>query len=478
MSQKPVIVWFGNDLRLADHPALAAATASGAPVVPVYVLDDVTPGPWAPGGASRWWLHHSLAALGADLAGRGSRLILRHGAAVDEIVALARAIDASGVYLTRRYEPFARAAEAALAEQLSRQGIDCRRFGGTLLFEPEVITTGTGRPYRVFTPFRTACRAAMAPSTPLAIPPRIAAPATWPTSDSLSDWNLTPAAPDWAGGLREAWTPGEAGAEGRLAAFLDGVLGDYDVLRDWPGRPGTSRLSPHLRHGEISPRAVWHQVRFAAESAGKPEIADGFLREVIWREFSYHLLYHFPHITDMPLRSAFADFPWSGDDRALKPWQHGETGYPIVDAAMRELWQTGWMHNRTRMIVASFLVKDLLVPWQKGAAWFWDTLVDADLANNAANWQWVAGCGTDAAPYFRIFNPVLQGRKFDPDGAYVRHFIPEIEKLSNDDIHAPWKASAEALSAAGIQLGKTYPVPMVDHAEARARALAAYKTIA
>jgi deoxyribodipyrimidine photo-lyase len=296
-------------------------------------------------------------------------------------------------------------------------------------------------------------------------------------SDPLSSWRLLPTKPDWAGGLRATWQPGEKGARERLAAFLDGAIGDYAVMRDRPDRAGTSRLSPHLHFGEITPSQCWHAALAHAEAHGRTVGHETFLRELAWREFSYHLLFHSPDLPDAPFRKEFVAFPWVADTNHLTAWQRGKTGYPIVDAGMRELWTTGWMHNRVRMIAASFLIKDLMIPWQAGEAWFWDTLVDADLASNAASWQWVAGSGADAAPFFRIFNPVTQGEKFDPDGDYVRRWVPELARLPAPDIHAPGEASRAVLSAAGVTLGKTYPLPIVDHAAARARALAGYDLV-
>ncbi|MGI9510597.1 MAG: cryptochrome/photolyase family protein [Geminicoccaceae bacterium] len=481
MPPAPVLLWFRQDLRLADHRALAAAIAAERPIVPVYILDDETPGPWKMGGASRWWLHESLEALGADLEGLGSQLIFARGASRDLIIQLMEEAGADSVYVSRSYEPWARALEEEIAGQLKSRGWTLHRFAGALMFEPEVPKTKAGDSFRVFTPFYKTCLDLGPPKPPLAKPKSsLSAPADWPRSEKLEDWGLLPCSPDWAGGLREAWEPGETGAEVRLLRFMDEAMAGYGDARDRPDVEGTSRLSPHLHFGEISPHRCWQAVEgwLAASSDGKGERGGrSFLRELVWREFSYHLLFHWPDLPVKAFRPEFEKFPWDKNDAALSAWQRGRTGFPIVDAGMRELWQTGWMHNRVRMITASFLIKDLLIPWQDGEAWFWDTLVDADLASNSASWQWVAGSGADAAPYFRVFNPVLQGKKFDPRGDYVRRYVPELAGLSDEHLHAPWEAPKEALAAAGIELGKTYPEPMVDHGQARQRALLAYKTV-
>ena len=477
------LLWFNRDLRLADNPALAAALARGAPVVPFYVLEDGEAGRWAPGSASRWWLHGSLQALDASLRARGSALLLRRGPAREAIEALLAETGADALYWNRRYEAWAGARAQAIKTALQARGIEARSFNAALLHEPSRLATAMGQPYRVFTPFWKALRAQLEPvggAAPVTAPRRIAAPPAWPRSEALDGWALRPATPDWAAGLRDTWTPGEAGAQARLAAFARQAVYAYGERRNLPGAGATSGLSPHLHFGEIGPRQVWQAVTARPPGELDPAGSLGvqtFLSEIGWREFSYHLLVHFAHLPEAPLRAEFAAFPWEHDEAGRAAWQRGRTGYPIVDAGMRELWHTGWMHNRVRMIAASFLVKDLLLPWRDGADWFWDTLVDADLASNSAGWQWVAGCGADAAPYFRVFNPVLQGAKFDPQGAYVRRWVPELRALPDALLHAPWTARPVDLAAAGVELGRTYPMPIVDHACARQRALRALQQV-
>jgi len=474
---RPTLVWFRCDLRIGDNPALAAAVARGGPVVPLFVLDDDSPGAHAPGGAARWWLHHALRALADALDRRGAPLVLRRGPADTVVPAVAAEIGAGTVVWNRLYEPWANARDARIKALLRERGLTVESFNGRLLAEPWDLKTGADAPYKVFTPYWKAFRARPEPAAPLPAPERI--PGGVPAeSESLDAWGLTPTAPDWAGGLRAAWTPGEPGAHARLNHFLDTGLAHYPEVRNRPDTHGTSRLSPHLHWGELSPRQVWHATR--ARMAERPEVESAgwaFLRELVWREFSYHLLYWWPDLPTTTWKTAFHAFPWRYDTDAYNAWTAGRTGFPIVDAGMRELWATGWMHNRVRMIVGSFLVKDLLLPWQWGEHWFWDTLVDADLANNSASWQWVAGCGADAAPYFRIFNPVTQGQKFDPEGAYVRTWVPELARMPTTHLHAPWRAPPQVLRGAGVRPGETYPEPIVDHAAARKRALAAFETV-
>jgi deoxyribodipyrimidine photo-lyase len=477
MSERPAIVWYRDDLRIHDHRPLLAAAARGSAVIPVYVLDDASSNSWCLGGASRWWLHQSLSSLESDLRALGSRLVILRGDTVRELARLVDDQDADALYFHRRFELFEHNIETALGNALGDR-IEVRRFRGRLLNEPEQIKNQSGDPFRVFTPFYKACLRLPEVDAPQAAPARLPPVANRVKGLTLESLSLSPTRPDWAGGLRERWVPGEGGAWSRLNAFLDGAAQNYGEGRDIPGIEGTSSLSPHLHFGELSPRQIWHAVREAQMSQSVlTRGGDAFLRELIWREFCHHLLFHWPTIPEQPFNENYTHFPWSDDAASFTVWTRGETGYPLVDAGMRELWTTGWMHNRVRMVTASFLVKHLLISWKLGQSWFWDTLVDADLANNSCGWQWVAGCGADAAPYFRIFNPVLQGRKFDPAGAYIRHWIPELRDLPDKYIHAPFEASPAVCTAAGVKLGENYPSPMVEHTFARNRALDALKAM-
>jgi len=450
MSGRPVLVWIRRDLRLADNPALDFAIRNGSSVVPVFVWAPEEDGCWAPGSASRWWLHQSLRALQAGLRDRGSNLIVRRGPTPEALLKLAAEAGARAVYWNRLWEPAAIVQERKIQAALWNLGLAAESFPGNLLFEPGTILNSNGRPFTVFTAFWNACLKAPAPVAPLPTPAWIPAPKRWPGSVDIADLELEPKT-DWAGGIRETWRPGESSAAERLRGFLEGAIEQYSDDRDRPDHEGTSRLSPHLHFGEISVRQIWQAA----------SLRPAYLRQLAWREFAYHLLFHFPETTEEPLRPTFRSGPSSVDKQFRTAWTRGRTGYPIVDAGMRQLWRSGWMHNRVRMIVGSFLVKHLLVPWQEGARWFWDTLVDADLANNTLGWQWVAGCGANAAPYFRMFNPVIQGKKFDPAGDYVRRWVPELVELPVRWIHEPWMAPAE--------LRNRYPPPIVEHAMARRR---------
>ena len=467
----PALFCFRNDLRLTDNAALTAAANTGKPLLLCYVLDDETSPQWKLGGASRWWLHHSLTKLIQSLKETyNAQLILRKGAWAEEISKLAKDINASDVYWSRNYEPYMVEAETTLKEELAEYGIQAHRYAGHLLFEPEQIYTKSQTPYAVFTPFWRNCLEQKEPKEPLDQPEsmNVYGSDTLAT-DTLEDWELLPTKPNWASTFTE-WTPGEESAYQQLKLFIEQILTGYAHSRDIPSVRGTSKLSPHLHFGEISPRQIWHAIPNKEENMK-------FLAEIGWREFSYHLLTHNPTLPTEPYRPEFAHFPWHQDSAKFARWQQGQTGIPIVDAGMRQLWQTGWMHNRVRMIVASLLVKNMLIPWQEGAAWFWDTLVDADLASNSASWQWVAGSGADAAPYFRIFNPVTQSQKFDAEGEYIRTWVPEIKDLPNKYIHAPWEAPQQTLADAGVTLGKNYPKPIVDLKKTRQAALNAYASI-
>jgi len=479
IKHSPSIVWFRIDLRLGDNPALQAAIRRGGPVVPVFIWAPDEEAPWQPGAASRWWLHQSLASLDESLRRIGSRLTVRAGLTLDTLRTLARKTGAGAVFWNRRYEPAVIERDTKIKETLAADGLVIESFNGALLNEPWTIVNQSRKPFQVFTPFWKHCLAATSPREPTAAPRAFPGPTNWPERLPISALKLEPEI-NWADGIRAAWQPGEAGAHARLNRFLKEAYLDYGVERDHPGTAGTSRLSPHLHFGEISPRQVWRAVRRHADSSGISEAvwrSSRYLAEVGWREFAHHLLYHFPHTPAKPLRAEFANFPWHRDAALLKAWQKGLTGYPIVDSGMRELWTTGWMHNRVRMIVASFLVKDLLIPWQDGARWFWDTLVDADLSQNTLGWQWTAGCGADAAPFFRIFNPVTQGAKFDPQGLYVRRWCPELSALPDEWLHQPWQAPRDVLINAGVELGRTYPEPILIHSIAREVALEAFAQI-
>lgn len=454
---QPVLLWLRQDLRLSDQPALAAAVEEG-PVIPVYVLDDDAPRDWAMGGASRWWLHHSLARLDESLRAKGSRLILLRGKSGDVLPKLAKEVGATRVHALHHYEPWWRNVEKAVAKAL-----DLCLHDGALLLPPGAVRTGGGGVYRIYTPFSRAVMQHMPPPDPQRAPAHIPAPSQWPAGDVLKDWDLLPTKPDWSKGFDADWTPGEEGARTHVAEFLDKV-GDYDVDRNLPSMEGSSRLSPHLHFGEVSPAYVWHRV------AASGHDATTYLRELIWRDYAHTQICEFPAYGSQNARDRFDKMPWR-DLREAKAdftaWKTGRTGYPIVDAGMRQLWTSGWMHNRVRMITASFLIKHLLIDWRHGARWFWDTLVDADYANNSVNWQWVAGSGIDANIFSRIMAPLTQSEKFDA-ADYIRRWVPELDHLPDEAIHDPDDHGCRP---------DAYPPKIIGHREARERALSASRRI-
>lgn len=488
-SEKPAIVWFRQDLRLADNPALVAAHNFSAEIIPVFIWAPDEESEWPLGGASKWWLHKSLGELQKSLKENGGGpLIIREGGSLANLRSLIKEVGAGSVFWNRRYEPHIIERDAKIKSALQEEGCHVHSFNAALFHEPWTITNQSGRPFQVFTPFHKHCRKLEEPREVLEIPDFSAGKkesksvALTVSSLCIDDLGLLPKIP-WHLGMEESWTPGEAGAQAALDQFLRSAFGSYKEIRDIPGQKGTSKLSAALHFGEISPVQIWHRIQEYAES-GKAQGGvnsrwreSHYITELYWREFSHHLIFHFPKTPTAPLRAQYEGFPWVEDEERLRIWQRGLTGYPIVDAGMRELWHTGWMHNRVRMIAGSFLVKDLLIHWLHGARWFWDTLVDADLAQNTAGWQWVAGSGADAAPYFRVFNPTLQGEKFDPKGAYIRKWIPELAGLPDKFIHRPFEADKRVLQEAGVTLGVTYPKPIVDHDEARRDALKAYSAV-
>jgi deoxyribodipyrimidine photo-lyase len=468
------IWWVRRDLRLDDNAALARAAGGSDALIPVFVGGDSDEGAWPLGGAQKWWLARSLKAHAAKLEFLGSRLVVLQGEAAPLLADLAKRLGASEVVWSRRFDPAGLAAERRVEAALDKLGIAWSGQPTNHLFDPEEVATKEGRPYQVYTPFSRNCRARPAPSKPRATPTALPPAHGAPKGIAIDALDLEPAI-DWAGGFRAMWTPGEDTARTRLAAFASGALANYPVGRDEPASDGSSLLSPHLAFGEVGIRRIWHSA--AASSKSPAESTDKFHAELLWREFATHVLYHFPKTDLAPLRPEFSRFPWRDDPGALKRWRQGRTGYPLVDAGMRQLWHTGWMHNRVRMVVASFLVKHLLLPWQDGARWFWDTLVDADLANNSLGWQWAAGCGADAAPYFRIFNPTSQAQKFDADAAYIKRWVPELRNVPAKLAVEPRDASALPGLGGKTTVGSEYPLPMVDHAMARDRALAALASI-
>ncbi len=474
MAAKPIIVWFRQDLRLTDNPALAAAAKQGAPVLPVYILDDENSGEWRMGGASRWWLHESLSSLNASLK---RSLYVARGDAASVLDDLIENTGAQAVYWNRCYEPWRIKRDARIKSAITERDIEAKSFNGSLLFEPHTVAKADGTPYKVFTPFyRKGCLGEGRQPREAALDDiKFKVFGGGPPS-AIDDLGLMPDI-EWYAQMAEEWEPGESGAEARLQQFLDSGLQGYKVGRNRPDQTHVSRLSPHLHFGEISPHRVWWAARALEPDPEFADDVDCLCSELGWREFAHYLLYHEPQMPQENLQTKFERFPWRESEADLKRWQRGDTGIPIVDAGMRELWQTGYMHNRVRMIVASFLTKNLLIHWRDGEAWFWDTLLDADLANNSASWQWVAGCGTDAAPYFRIFNPVTQGKKFDPNGNYVRQYVPEVAGLSDKFLHEPWAAPEAEQEAAGLDADCVYRKPMADLKASRERALEAFKSL-
>jgi len=473
------IVWFRRDLRLADNPALATACARHDRIVPLFVHAPDEEGEWAPGGAQRWWLHHSLDALAEAFGSAGSSLVIRRGPTQAALEALVHESGATAVYWNRLYDPALTDRDAGIKQWLQAEaGVEAESFNAALLFEPWTVRTGQGQPYRVFTPFWRQIQKVGLPANLHATPDPLPRVPRGITGDSVASLELLPQV-RWDVGLGETWTPGEVGAHERLAFFRNGILADYGSRRDEPGRDGTSALSPYLHFGEIGPRQIVHAIR--ATEPPDASAAKKYLRQIAWREFAHHLLFHFPRTPTEPLDPKFETFPWR-DPRGeaapdLAAWQAGRTGVPLVDAGMRQLWHSGWVHNRVRMVAASFLTKNLQLHWLEGARWFWDTLVDADLASNTLGWQWTAGCGADAAPYFRVFNPARQGERFDPNARYVRRWVPEIAALPDRYIHAPWQAPQKVLDGVGIGLGRDYPHPIADLAASRRAALDAFQSL-
>lgn len=473
MTAGTALLWFRQDLRLDDNPAVMAAAASGFEILPIYILDDETPGPWKRGGASRWWLHKSLESLNKSL---GGGMLFHKGETQAVLSELIERHKPAALFCNRCYEPWNRQLEHRLADLFKASGIDAQSFNASLLNEPWEVKKSDGTPYGVYTPYSKASLLRLNdPKRPENAPAQLRFKSVH-DPQPLSALGLL-GKPAWYEKMEPHWSPGEQGAREKLKRFLQESVKNYAAERDRPDLNSTSSLSPHLHFGEISPHRILWETRERAAAARAETGADKFVSELLWREFCYHLLHTHPQMPDRALKQNFEKISWNRDDGALLRWQKGQTGIPIVDAGMRQLWQTGWMHNRVRMIVASLLVKNMGIDWREGERWFWDCLVDADLANNAAGWQWVAGCGADAAPYFRIFNPVTQAQKFDPEGRYIRKFVPEIAKLENESLFAPWLAPKADLARAGVVLGQTYPHPVVDLAASRQKALEAYARI-
>ena len=478
MSNSPIIVWIRKDLRLIDNPSLYHAALEGNPVIPVFIWAPSEEGNWCMGEAQQWWLHHSLHAFASTLETQGLKLIVRRGPSESTLFKLAQETGAQTVYWNKVYEPIEAQRDQQTAHFLEKNEIEVIQWDGQILHDPTEISTKSGTPYKVFTPFWRNLKEHLRVPLPLEKP-------TFKTGSNhlhalsslaIEELQLLPSL-DWAKEFPEYWNPGEETAHNRLRRFTNKAIKQYDHNRDYPAVDGTSRLSPHLCFGEISARTLWHEIVKGPVYSDVDDEKAPFLRQLIWREFAYHLIRHFPHTRDQNLRNSFDLFPWSANQEHLDAWKKGRTGYPIVDAGMRQLWRVGWMHNRVRMIVASFLTKHLLIHWLEGAQWFWDTLVDANLPNNTLGWQWAAGSGADAQPFFRIFNPISQGKKFDVDGQYIRTWVPELQKVPNSVLHEPWLMSDKQQQKSCVILGKDYPQPIVDHKEARESALAAYDTI-
>ena len=470
MHDAPIILWFRKDLRLRDNSALEAAIAEGDPVIPLYIWAPEEAGNWAPGAASRWWLQKALASLNGELRVKGGELILREGNSLDELRDIIEQTGARRVFWNRRYESPLRELDTEIKRSLRDEGIEVESFNSSLLNEPHTASTGSDQPYKVYTPYWKKVKDRPLPDLAKPDFDQLKFPISFPESVELDALGLLHSI-SWDTGFYKKWDVSEKAALQRLDAFVESPIQDYAEDRDRPDVEGTSCLSPYLHWGQIGPRQIAHKLKEATDhTKDGPQV---YLKEIYWREFAYNVLYHFPYTPDKPLREEYDSFPWEHDNETLKAWQTGRTGYPIVDAGMRQLWETGWMHNRVRMIVSSLLVKHLLHNWHEGAKWFWDTLVDADLASNTLGWQWSGGCGADAAPYFRVFNPIIQGQKFDPDGDYVRKYVPELKNLDSKFIHTPWEAPSNVLKRAGLTLGEDYPKPIIEHKKGRERALAA-----
>ena len=479
MNGGTTIVWFRDDLRLQDNPALYLACESAENVLPVFIFDEQAMGKWKIGGASRWWLQKSLESLQHQLKKYGSDLLILKGESLDVLSQIIKQTQSTAVYWNRRYTPGLIESDKLIKKKLTQGGISVKSQEGNLLIEPWRILNQSALPYKVYTPFWKRLQKELVVSPPAIVPEPASIPhlpVKMPDSLDIDELKLYDTSINWAANFSDFWTPGSVGADKALEKFITESISVYPEQRDFPFVDLTSHLSAHLHFGELSVKQVWLVIWQQIEHGDRKDVNAlwAYLRQLAWREFCHYLLFQFPGIDHKPFNKTFKNFEWRSDMRLLKKWQHGQTGYPLIDAGMRQLWHTGWMHNRVRMVCASFLTKHLMIHWREGAQWFWDTLVDADLANNSCGWQWVAGSGADAAPYFRIFNPILQSRKFDAQGGYIRQWVPELENLDKRHIHAPWEAESAVLAKAGIELGKTYPHIIIEHPVARQRALDAY----